>query len=255
MQLMQYRHMPELAEEFVAVLPRFGAAPALLDWAKSYARMHAGRCLWDAQFVGSYPVKRCLNVGGAPYMFEFALRRQFPRIDLTTIDLHPERFPNAGDVLGVRILSADIESVAPTVAEKFDMIVFTEIFEHLRMDILTTMRRVRELLNDSGRLYLSMPNGMGWSSWRLHLLRGRSGPPMVEEWSKLSRLGHMGHVRLYSLREATEVLVHCGFTIEQGGFRAVRRRHRNLRELLQWVWPALADEVIIVSKRESMTPA
>jgi SAM-dependent methyltransferase len=247
MPLMHYRHMPEFAAEFTAVLSRFGAIPTLVEWGEMYARMHAGRCVWDAQFVGSHGVQRCLNIGGAPYLFEFALKQKFPQIDLTTVDLHPERFPNAAQALGTRIIPGNIETDELNIDERFDMIVFTEIFEHLHIDILGTMKRVRKLLADGGRIYLTMPNGMGWASWRLHLLRGRTGPPLVEEWSKLSRLGHMGHVRLYSLLEVAEVLRHCGFIIQETRFRSLRRRHRNLRDVLQWLHPALGDEVIVLA--------
>ena len=62
-----YQHIPELAAEFTAILPGFGASSELTKWAAGYARLHAGRCHWDAQFVGRQAAKRCLNIGGAHY--------------------------------------------------------------------------------------------------------------------------------------------------------------------------------------------
>lgn len=247
MSLAEYCHAPDFAAEFNAVLPRFGANRALEDWAKNYAGMHAGRCLWDAEFVGRRPIRRCLNIGGAPYLFEYAIRKQFPDVELTSLDIHPERFPNAAQILGMRIVSCNIETDAPALTEKFDMIVFTEMFEHLRIDILGTMRRIRELLAEDGRLYLTTPNGWGWTAWRILYLRGRTGPYPVEEWSKLSRLGHMGHVRLYSLLELAEVLAHCGFTIQASGYRSLRRRHRGLRDVVMRVRPSSGDEILVVA--------
>lgn len=229
------------------MLSRFGASRQLQDWAQYYAGVHAGRCVWDAQFVGRSSVKRCLNIGGAPYLFEYALRKQFPQIELTSLDIHPERFPNAAQVLGMRIVACNIETDAPVLNEKFDMIVFTEMFEHLRIDILATMKRIRALMAQGGRLYLTTPNGMGWTAWQLFMRRGRTGPPPVEEWSKLSRLGHMGHVRLYSMLEAVEVLDHCGFVIQESGYRSLRPRHRGLRDVLLRLRPALGDELVVVA--------
>lgn len=244
--LAQYRHSPELAEEFKAVLAGFGATRELQEWANNYARMHAGRCLWDARFVGQRPIKSCLNIGGAPYVFEYIIRKQFPHIQVTSLDIHPERFPNASSVLATRVISCNIETTVPALDEKFDMIVFTEMFEHLRIDILGTVKRIRELLEDGGQLYLTTPNGWGWTAWRLLYLRGRTGPYPVEEWSKLSRLGHMGHVRLYSLLELAEVLRHCGFSIQESGYRSLRR-HRGLRDVLMRVRPSCADEILVVA--------
>jgi SAM-dependent methyltransferase len=244
-----YHHQPEFAAEFAAILPGFGASPDLTEWAAGYARLHAGRCHWDAHFVGTRSPKRCLNIGGAPYLFECALKKQFPAIDQTSVDLAPERFPNAAAMIGMQTVRADIEIAAPQVAGKFDFIVFTEIFEHLRIDILATMARVRDLLADNGRLYLTTPNGLSLDAWRTRLVRDRTGPALVDEWSKLTRLGHMGHVREYSATEVEEVLRHCGFAIEERQYRVQRTTPRPRRDLLLKLRPALAEEILIVARR------
>jgi SAM-dependent methyltransferase len=245
-----YRHQPEFAAEFAAILPSFGASPDLTEWAGGYARLHAGRCHWDAQFVGRRSPKRCLNIGGAPYLFEFALKKDFSEIDLTSVDLAPERFPNAASMIGMRTVRANIEIEAPAIEGKFDSVVFTEIFEHLRIDILGTMARVCDLLADDGILYLTTPNGLSLDAWRTRILHGRTGPPLVPEWSKLTRLGHMGHVREYTATEVEEVLVHCGFTIEDRQFRVQRTIARPKRDFILKMRPAFADEILIVAREK-----
>jgi len=249
MAVVAYGHMPAFAAEFAAILPFFGASSELTKWAADYAALHAGRCYWDAQFVGRHSAKRCLNIGGAPYLFEFALKKQFPGIDVTSVDLAPERFPNAAAIVGMRALRANIEIKAPEIAGKFDFIVFTEIFEHLRIDILGTMARVRDLLAEEGRLYITTPNGLSLDAWRRRFLRDRTGPALVDEWSKLSRLGHMGHVREYSATEVEEVLLHCGFAIEDRQYRVQRTTPRPRRDLLLRLRPALADEILILARK------
>src|SRR4051812_47150567 len=82
----KYKHAPEFAGRYKALLQDFGASPELTAWAALYAENHAGRCEWDAQFIGKLSVQRCLNIGGSPYVFECALKNMFPHIDLTTID-------------------------------------------------------------------------------------------------------------------------------------------------------------------------
>jgi len=246
-----YRHSPQFAAQFWALLPQFGATPELTQWAERYAKFHAGRCYWDAQFVARDPIRRCLNIGGAPYLFELALKKTIPKADITSVDINPERFPRAGSLIGIRRIAANIETDSLPAGETFDLVVFTEIFEHLRIDLLGTMVRVRNLLTDDGRLYLTTPNGQGFSAWRKRLLRGRTGPSVVDEWSKLTRLGHMGHVREYSLTEIREVLTYCGFAIEDARFR-VRRRTWPERDLIARIKPGLADEILIVARKSSM---
>ena len=155
-------------------------------------------------------------------------------------------------MIGIRTVRANIETEAPDFAGKFDFVVFTEIFEHLRIDILGTVARVRELLADDGRLYLTTPNGLSLDAWRRSMLRGRTGPSLVDEWSKLSRLGHMGHVREYSATEVEEVLIHCGFSIEQRQFRVQSMVARPKRDLLLKLRSALADEIVIVARKQKL---
>ncbi|MEJ0048615.1 MAG: methyltransferase domain-containing protein [Rhodospirillales bacterium] len=122
----------------------------------------------------------------------------------------------------MQIARADIEIEDREIEGKFDFVVFTEIFEHLRIDIPGTMARVRDLLTDDGTLYLTTPNGLSLDAWRTRILRDRTGPPLPEEWSKLARLGHMGHVREYSATELEELLRYCGFAIEKRQYRVQR---------------------------------
>ena len=167
------------------------------------------------------------------------------------MDLAPERFPNAAALIGMQTVRANIETEAPGIAGKFDRVVFTEIFEHFRIDILGTMARVRYLLADTGQLYLTTPNGLSLDAWRRSWMRRRTGPGLVDEWSKLSRLGHMGHVREYSATEVEEVLLHCGFSIEERQFRVQRTVARPKRDLLLKMRPAFADEIVVVAGKKN----
>lgn len=248
MTVLQYPRAPQFEAEFLAALPSFGADREMTQWAANYAGFHAGRCYWDAHFLSERGVNRCLNIGGAPYLFEFALRKARPEVQLTTIDLEPGRFPNAGSIVGMRVIRGNIEVNEPLpLSEAFDVVVFAEIFEHLRINVLATMSRVRDLLTPQGHLYLTMPNGLSLNAWRKRLLRGRTGPPPVDEWSKLKQLGHMGHVREYSLSEITEVLGESNFAIEETHFR-VAYSDWPMRNILLRFWPQFAEEIVILAR-------
>jgi hypothetical protein len=239
----------ELAMEFVRQLPSFGASKKLTDWAEQYARGHAGRCDWDARFLGRHnPGGRYLNIGGSPYSFEFALKRTNPRVEITTVDIDPSRFPGVETALGIRVVEANIEQAGCQLGGQYGCIVFAEVFEHLRVDLLGTLSCIRDALAPDGLFYLTMPNGLGLNAVRQHLLHDRTGPPPVREWEKIRHLGHMGHVREYSLTEAREVLQYCGFVVEREMFRENVTGRWPVRDILLKIWPRLANEVIILAR-------
>jgi SAM-dependent methyltransferase len=254
-----WKPAPEVASAYLGLVNQFGADPAMQSWAEGYVRHHAGRCLWDATFLsGHYQFASCLNVGGAPFLFEHLLMRSRPDLKLVSLDLDATRFPSAAKILGLKIVEMNVEELAPgSVAAKYDCVVFCEVFEHLRMNILRTIASLRELLEDEGILYLTMPNGLGLHAWLRYLTRGRTGPPPLDEWGKLQAIGHMGHVREYSYTEVREVLEACGFTIDRFFFRrnyqhwgTLRSRLRN--GVIDWVHqtvPSLGDEVGLVARK------
>ena len=240
----------ELAEKYIEILAQFRLSQGLADWAAQYALGHAGRCLWDARFLANHIGNgRVLNIGGAPYVFEMILRHQRPDLELVTVDLDPDRFPGVEDALGIRVIQGNIESPDWGLNETFDCIVFAEILEHMRIDLLGTLNRLRNQLEPDGTLYLTTPNGLSFLNIFHHFLQGRTGPPPIREWEKLGSLGHMGHVREYSLIEITELLTTCDFAIDKVIFRSQRDGNWPLRDLLVRSRSSLAGEIVIVARR------
>ncbi len=250
---------PEVIADCAKVIPEFCSSEGLQDWALDYVRQHAGRCSWDVNFlVKNYKFSSCLNVGGAPYVFEYLLKKARPDLALVSLDLDPRRFPEAGHVLDMKIADINIEnpdSAATRMLGQFDCVVFCEIFEHLRSNILGTMSLLRDLVAEGGFLYLTTPNGLGLYSIREYL-RGRTGSSPVKEWSKLNRLGHMGHVREYSRNEVCEVLRHCGFELETSMYRRSRHHGTMHAEMINFAktavttgLPWLGDELVLVFRK------
>jgi 2-polyprenyl-3-methyl-5-hydroxy-6-metoxy-1,4-benzoquinol methylase len=250
---------PEVIADCAKIVPEFRSSEELRKWAEKYVRQHAARCSWDADFlVKNYEFSSCLNVGGAPFVFEYLIKKARPDLSMVSLDLDPKRFPEAGRVLDVKIAEINIEnpdSAAMQMLGKFECVVFCEIFEHLRMDLLRTVSLLRDLLADNGILYLTTPNGLGLYSLREYL-RGRTGSDPVMEWGKLTRLGHMGHVREYSRAEVCGVLEHCGFVLETSMYRRSRHRGTVRAEMMNLVktavttgLPWLGDELVLVFRK------
>ncbi len=244
-----WRDAPAVTADYLKVVSQFGMEDGLRSWAEEYVRYHAGRCLWDVEFLTSnYQFVNCLNVGGAPFIFEYILKNKLHDINLVSVDIDPARFPILEDILGIKVINANIEShkrSTDDLSGQFQCVVFCELFEHLRIDLLSTISLLRTYLAKDGFLYLTMPNGIGKNALQ-RWMQGRTGPDPVSEWTKLQNLGHMGHVREYSYFEARDVLVHCGFRIERYMYR--RNAGDRAGRALTGAIPILADEIVIIAR-------
>jgi hypothetical protein len=244
-----WQDAPAVTAGYLKLVSQFGMEEGLRSWAEEYARYHAGRCLWDVEFLTSnYNFVNCLNVGGAPFIFEYILKNKLRDINLVSVDINPERFPVLGDILGIKVINANIEfheQSTDYLSGQFQCVVFCDLFEHLRIDLLNTISLLRTYLAENGFLYLTMPNGIGKNAQQ-RWMKGRTGPDPVSEWTKLQNLGHMGHVREYSYFEARDVLVHCGFRIERYMYR--RKAGDRAGRVLTGAIPILADEIVIIAR-------
>ncbi|MCT2557749.1 class I SAM-dependent methyltransferase [Tsuneonella sp. YG55] len=181
-----------------------------------YLANHRDRCCDDVERLARLrPGGRILNVGGRPYLFEFAAREAGLAVD--TIDLDPGRNPREVADLGVKVLQVDIEDPQSRAAldlARYDVICMAEIFEHLPIDLPSTLGFVRDRMRKDALLYLTTPNFYYAPSFLKALVQGRSGPSLVAEWSKLENTGHMGHVREYAAGELFEFFGHLGFAVD-----------------------------------------
>ena len=255
-----------LATDYLEVVRQFGSNEEMRLWAEGYVHGHAGRLQWDVDFLTAhYRFASCVNVGGAPFLFEYLLEKTRADLKLVSLDLNPARFPQAPKILGTEVIEMDIENATASAIEclgEFECVVFCEIFEHLRINVLRTMRLLSKLMSAEGILYLTMPNGLGRSAW-LKFLQGRTGPDPVSEWRKLCQIGHMGHVREYSFREIVGVLEECGLVLERYFFRrqsTLRGTFRSqLRDTAQVLVtnliPSLGDEIGLVARRRKKRDA
>jgi hypothetical protein len=118
----------------------------------------------------------------------------------------------------VTVLQVDIEdprSRAELDLAQYDVICMAEIFEHLRIDLPSTLGFIRSGMRKDALLYLTTPNFYYAPSFLKALVQGRSGPSLVAEWSKLENTGHMGHVREYAAPELFEFFGHLGFAVDR----------------------------------------
>lgn len=177
------------------------------------------------------------------------------RWKLAGIDLAPERFGSAIEALGIAVHRVDVENDELGIEPRSkDIIVFNEIFEHLRINPIKTLRRVHGCLREGGKLLLSTPNLYSATGLYNLLKHGRAHACAAEpfdEYSKLETLGHMGHTREYTRHEVVTFLEKVGFRVEaivhrgQGagkGARLVERFNRRMRPFMTVVATASRAE-------------
>lgn len=225
--------------------------PNLEEWYLSYSTTHSRRLAYDLSILDAYvpSATRIVEFGAVPPILTHAMAER--SIEVVAVDIDPSRFSKAFASIRAKAVKCDIETEqVPLPDEHADAVVFNEIFEHLRLNPIFTMREVRRVLKNRGWLLLSTPNLRSLEGIRNFILRNRGSwcsGGIYDEYIKLETLGHMGHVREYTTREVVDFLNRIGFQVEvlvfRGGDRSWKRR------AFSRVFPHFCPFVTIVAKK------
>ena len=216
-------HLELLAQVAQRVVPE---AAELGEWSAKYARQHRTRLAGDLWLLAREAPDgaRLLEYGAVPLQMTAALSELGYAV--SALDVAPERFAGAIDTLSLDVLSCDVEvAPVPFESDTFDVILFNEIFEHLRINPLFTMREALRVLRPEGKLLLSTPNLRslrGLKNLIVHNEAHAASGDVYGQYEKLETLGHMGHVREYTTKEVAELLRRIGFRVDalvyRGGY-------------------------------------
>jgi SAM-dependent methyltransferase len=197
--------------------------PALDGWFSTYCREHRARLAADLRIIEGHVESgaRVLDYGAIPLVMTAALAAL--EYEVSGVDIKPERFANAIKSLSLDVIRCDVETeVVPFQAKTFDAVVFNELFEHLRINPVFTLKEVYRVLKPSGLLLLSTPNLRSFRGIRNLLVHNQghaASGGVYRQYEKLDVLGHMGHVREYTTREVSDFLTHVGFRVDKVIFR------------------------------------
>ena len=208
------------------------------EWASEYIKAHKWRCFDDIRRVSTLRrTAKILNLGGAPYIFE--VLAQLEGHTTLSIDIHPDRNKSIINAfkLDVKNIDFEIDEDRNKInIEEFDIVCMCEVFEHMRIDLVKTMKDISRRMRNDAIIYLTTPNFFFARRLLHRIFSGRSGPPLNSEWSKIELLGHMGHVREYSQVELTEFFEYVGLRVED---IVVRNRSNWLAHSPLWFLPSL----------------
>jgi 2-polyprenyl-3-methyl-5-hydroxy-6-metoxy-1,4-benzoquinol methylase len=98
----------------------------------------------------------------------------------------------------------------------YDIIIFTDIMEHLVYNPISTLKKLYEMLKPSGHLILTTPHKKGaglpfFKTWRDMPLFNQD---TVKRNAMLLRISQMSHVYEYSPEEVEEILAEAGFRVD-----------------------------------------
>lgn len=113
---------------------------------------------------------------------------------------------------GLTVLRSSLDAGLPFAAGCFDVVIMSEVIEHL-VDPDLALAEVLRILTVGGTLLLSTPNLAAWFN---RLLLAAGVQPLFSEVSKLGIFGRpgtqvVGHLRLFTARALREVLAAHGF--------------------------------------------
>ncbi len=193
------------------------------EWTQEYADGHSDRLAHDLALIYKFAKKSdtICEFGSIPLFLTLALKKG--GFDVTGVDIWPERLASIISKTSLHVIKCDIEhEVLPFTDSTFDVVIFNELFEHLRINPIFTMSEVRRVVKRSGVMLLSTPNLRSIAGIRNFLLRNKSYSccgDVYEEFNKLEYVGYMGHVREYTTAEVIGFLHKVGFQVEELVFR------------------------------------
>jgi len=179
---------------------------------------HRSRYLDQIKLISRQLKKgKVLDIGASPYHLMYCLKKL--GFDIYGVDINPNTLKEFQMKHRLKVKKHNMENgKSPFKDEEFDLVIFTEIFEHLGVDPLRVLKEIRRILKPKGMLFLSTPN-----LYTLHkiimFLFGRSFNNALGELNKVKSTGYMGHIREYSNKEIKMILESCGYKIKEIYFK------------------------------------
>ena len=187
----------------------------LFGWNRQYFAFARNRLATDLRICENYFEKegQILEIGSIPPLLTVALK--LSGYDILGVDIAPQRYNQTLLAYKLKVSACDIETQSlPFKDGNFRYVLMNEVFEHLRINLIFTFNEIRRVLARGGQLMLSTPNLWSYRGIRNIIYHHKAytiSGSLYDQYDKLRTLGHMGHVREYTLKEITEFLQHFGF--------------------------------------------
>ncbi len=207
----------------------------------SYLINHRQRFISDLLLVRKHHTSgKILEIGSHPYHLTYAMKRL--GYDVVGLDIDPQRYDHFIRKHGLSVIKSDIETdPLPFEDNTFNLILFNEVFEHLRIDPIRTLIEINRVSRPGGIMILSTPNLYALHRILLFLV-GRGIKDPYGAFKQMHDVGHMGHIREYSVKEVKKFLTNTGWKVE-----AVH--YRTYKYYIKGKWGKLANLIYHVTPR------
>lgn len=205
--------MPETtAQDIIAIVNRL----ARDEKNERYLALHARRLAYAINTIRAHhahrPIKRLLDIG--PHFLTRCICEIFPEIEVSTFGWKMEKIVPAA--LCKEHIQFDLnDSGSKEIVSReapFDLVVCSEIIEHLYTSPTLVLRALRKILAPQGALFIQTPNAATLSS-RMALLRGRNPYHLIRE-----QRTNPGHFREYTRDELVTYAQSTGFDVLQASY-------------------------------------
>jgi 2-polyprenyl-3-methyl-5-hydroxy-6-metoxy-1,4-benzoquinol methylase len=181
------------------------------NYARAYRAAERGYWAHIPQWIAEMPSgMQTLDVGGA-YGTLAVFTKRVCKARVTVVDAvsfyHPARL---FEVEGVPHVTRDVEREAISDLGTFDLIIFTEILEHLNFKPENTLSKLKNALKPEGILLLSTPDASSkWGRWTKYYsnLEDIPEPDLNKPWID-------DHIWQYTADELKDLLMRCGFQLK-----------------------------------------
>jgi len=173
-----------------------------------YLRYHAPRYGVLVELLQRHyrPGHRLLDIGRSPFT---AIAAQALDCQVDTLGFEPDQDTATGRNLQFDLNQTQHPDHCRNDLPRYDLIVFSEVIEHLHTSPLLVLRFLRSQLVPGGRLLVQTPNAVVLHK-RLQMLFGRNPYQRIAEDA-----GNPGHFREYTAGELLDYATEAGFDVEQ----------------------------------------
>lgn len=149
------------------------------------------------------------------------------------------------DEIKRRVIQLDITSGFTESEKKFDVIIFTEVMEHLLVDDEVVVNNLYNLLSNRGLLVLSVPNAATFLN-RFKFLFGQN-----IYWNKSNIIrgvyGGFGHIREYTFSEVKGLLSeHFDILC----IRGVNGYRRGAKKIINFLPKSFSNTILVICRKK-----
>jgi SAM-dependent methyltransferase len=190
-----------------------------------------------------------LEIGCYPYCMSAFLQRAGHTY--TGLDKCPDRGSRVMIHENLNVHACDVETTRfPFESNSFDLNVFNEVIEHLRINPTHTLSEIERCLRPDGRLLLTTPNLYG-IMMVLRFVSGKGIEDPVEAFEMLKTTGHMGHLRTYARADILRFLDRASLVPISIKFRPLitgsTRKQRFKRAVYHFLPRVIHDNIVVVA--------